>query len=151
MRKGGRSQAEEKGTMGDTYSLVRLSNPEKAPLVSSIVPEMSLWSSSLWRTREKRGMRKRDGRRRTGPGLAGAEVSLSPGLEGHGLPPRSSPQPRCTCSLDRLCSASQEERRRRRRGGSACLLVDLYKPTVVKRAWRKQKNEKSYERANLPP
>lgn len=39
---------------GDAHSLLRLSSPEKAPLVSSIVPEMSLWSSSLWRTREKR-------------------------------------------------------------------------------------------------
>lgn len=46
---------------GDTHSLMRLSNPEKAPLVSSIVPEMSLWSSSLWRMREKRRIRTAEG------------------------------------------------------------------------------------------
>lgn len=50
-------------TRGDTHSLLRLSNPEKAPLVSSIVPEMSLWSSSLWRMREKRGIREMEGGR----------------------------------------------------------------------------------------
>lgn len=33
--------------------MFRLSSPEKAPLVSSIVPEMSLWSSSLQRQRER--------------------------------------------------------------------------------------------------
>lgn len=33
----------------DTHSLLRLSSPEKAPLVSSIVPEISLWSRSLGR------------------------------------------------------------------------------------------------------
>lgn len=31
----------------DTHSLLRLSSPVKAPLVSSIVPEISLWSRSL--------------------------------------------------------------------------------------------------------
>lgn len=37
----------------DTHSLLRFSRPVKAPLVSSIVPEMSLWSSSLGRGQEK--------------------------------------------------------------------------------------------------
>lgn len=32
-----------------THSLLRLSSPVKAPLVSSIVPEISLWSRSLGR------------------------------------------------------------------------------------------------------
>lgn len=80
---------------GDTHSLLRLSNPEKAPLVSSIVPEMSLWSSSLWRTREKRGIRKmeggREGRRRPGTGSASTEALHSPGRGwsgSHGLPLR---------------------------------------------------------------
>lgn len=50
-----KGEAEGNKRKSDTHSLLRLSNPEKAPLVSSIVPEMSLWSSSLWRTREKKG------------------------------------------------------------------------------------------------
>lgn len=37
----------------DTHSLLRFSSPVKAPLVSSIVPEMSLWSSSLGRGQER--------------------------------------------------------------------------------------------------
>lgn len=37
----------------DTHSLLRFSRPVKAPLVSSIVPEMSLWSSSLGRGQVK--------------------------------------------------------------------------------------------------
>lgn len=37
----------------DTHSLLRFSRPVKAPLVSSIVPEMSLWSSSLGRAQER--------------------------------------------------------------------------------------------------
>lgn len=37
----------------DTHSLLRFSRPVKAPLVSSIVPEMSLWSSSLGRGQER--------------------------------------------------------------------------------------------------
>lgn len=37
----------------DTHSLLKLSRPVKAPLVSSMVPEMSLWSRSLER-RNKR-------------------------------------------------------------------------------------------------
>jgi len=62
--------------------------------VSSIVPEMSLWSSSLWRTREKRGIREMEGgreRRRTGAESASAEAFHSPGRGwsgSHGLPPR---------------------------------------------------------------
>lgn len=79
-------------TRGDTHSLLRLSNPEKAPLVSSIVPEMSLWSSSLWRMREKRGIREMEGgeARRTGTGSASAEAFHRPGRGwsgSHGLPP----------------------------------------------------------------
>lgn len=35
-----------------THSLLRLSSPVKAPLVSSIVPEISLWSRSLGRRDE---------------------------------------------------------------------------------------------------
>lgn len=37
----------------NTHSLLRFSRPVKAPLVSSIVPEMSLWSSSLGRGQER--------------------------------------------------------------------------------------------------
>lgn len=72
-----------------TYSLVRLSIPQKAPLVSSIVPEMSLWSSSLWRMREKEGD-ENDGRRKRGTVSATTEALHSPNRRGwsgsHGLP-----------------------------------------------------------------
>lgn len=37
-----------------THSLFRLSRPRKAPFVSSIVPEISLWSSSLKRRQKTR-------------------------------------------------------------------------------------------------
>lgn len=37
----------------DTHSLLRLSSPVKAPVVSSMVPEMSLWSRSLGRRQTK--------------------------------------------------------------------------------------------------
>lgn len=37
----------------DTHSLLRFSRPVKAPLVFSIVPEMSLWSSSLGRGQKR--------------------------------------------------------------------------------------------------
>lgn len=73
--------------------MLRLSNPEKAPLVSSIVPEMSLWSSSLWRMREKRVRIKKmeGGRMRTRTESASTEALHSPGRGrsgSHGLPPR---------------------------------------------------------------
>lgn len=38
----------------DTHSLLRFSRPVKAPLVSSIVPEISLWSRSLESRRQKK-------------------------------------------------------------------------------------------------
>lgn len=44
----------QKGQRRDTHSLLRLSSPVKAPLVSSIVPEISLWSRSLGR-RQREG------------------------------------------------------------------------------------------------
>lgn len=85
---------------GDTHSLLRLSNPAKAPLVSSIVPEMSLWSSSLWRMREKRGIRKMEGGRiGKGTGSASAEAFHSPGKGcsgSHGLPLRPCSLPSST-------------------------------------------------------
>lgn len=59
MKEGAEPRLRKKSAMGDTYSLLRLSNPEKAPLVSSIVPEMSLWSSSLWRGRKEGDERER--------------------------------------------------------------------------------------------
>lgn len=80
---------EERGT----HSLLRLSNPEKAPLVSSIVPEMSLWSSSLWRVREKRRIRKVEGGREGGeqgrglPGLKRFTILAEAALEVTGYPP----------------------------------------------------------------
>lgn len=44
----------QKSQRRDTHSLLRLSRPVKAPLVSSIVPEISLWSRSLGR-RQREG------------------------------------------------------------------------------------------------
>jgi len=59
--------------------------------VSSIVPEMSLWSSSLRRMREKRGMRKmQGGREGKGQGLPALEYFTGlaeAGLEVTGYPP----------------------------------------------------------------
>lgn len=116
---------QKKGTMGDTYSLVRLSNPEKAPLVSSIVPEMSLWSSSLWRMREKRGIR-------TGTGFASTEALLSPVWKSWVTPSplltpslHATPHPPAAPGL-KIGSALSTKRVcpfERRRRGSACLLV----------------------------
>jgi len=45
--------APQKLQLGDTHSLLRLSSPVKAPLVSSIVPEILLWSRSLGRRRKE--------------------------------------------------------------------------------------------------
>lgn len=90
---------------GDTHSLLRLSNPEKAPLVSSIVPEMSLWSSSLWRTREKRGIRKMEGGREEGdqgqalPALKRYTALAEDGLEVTGYPFAISPLPTSSSPL----------------------------------------------------
>lgn len=41
------SHSYHSGMLDNTHSLLRLSSPAKAPLVSSIVPEISLWSRSL--------------------------------------------------------------------------------------------------------
>lgn len=83
-----RSKVKERAT-GDTHSLVRLSMPQKAPLVSSIVPEMSLRSSSLWRMREIEGD-ENDGRRKRGTVSPSTEALHSPNRRGwsgsHGLP-----------------------------------------------------------------
>lgn len=108
---GGGAEVRKKSAMGATYSLLRLSNPEKAPLVSSIVPEMSLWSSSLWRAREKRGMRKRDGRRR-GPGSASTGALRSPVSKSWVTPsplltPHTTNPPTPPLHLVRLCSANR--------------------------------------------
>lgn len=83
-----RSKVKQRAT-GDTHSLVRLSIPQKAPLVSSIVPEMSLWSSSLWRMREIEGD-ENDGRRKGGQSLPALKhyiaLTEEDGLEVMGYP-----------------------------------------------------------------
>lgn len=105
---------------GDTHSLLRLSNPEKAPLVSSIVPDMSLWSSSLWRMREKRGIRKMEGGREEGeqgqalPALKRYTALAEDGLEVMGYPFTIFPSPLppyinfplCTWPEEPLCRSA---------------------------------------------